>query len=150
MDKKGFILESLDVEGAIESPGVYKVKKDSRVFEVLKLSGGVKQDAYLGDLNQASILSDGQKIYIPTQSEMEKAINVNSGDFSESGDDLINLNRATKEDLMKLPGIGEAKADSIIKYREKNGLFKNVKDITKIAGIKQGVYQKIEKLIKVD
>ena len=62
---------------------------------------------------------------------------------------LVNLNTATKEELMTLKGIGEAKAEDIIRYREKSGGFKKIEDIMKISGIKEAGFQKIKDNITV-
>lgn len=145
----------VDIEGAIKSPGVYKVKMNSRVVNVIEKAGGLSEDAYVGNINQASKVEDGQKIYVFFQKEYEeskesKSTSSSGSASSNEADGKININTASRDELMKLPGVGESKADCIIKYREKNGAFKNAKDIMKIPGIKTGVFDKIENLIKVD
>lgn len=137
----------VDVEGAVQKAGVYKLKSGSRIYQAIKSAGGLREDASIQNLNQAELLEDGQKIYIFSQNEYEaeQQKNVDSGD-----DKLVNLNTATADELMTLPGVGKSKADSIIKFREEQGRFKAKKDLMKIPGIKQGVFSKIENLIKVD
>ena len=137
----------VDVEGAVQKAGVYKLKSGSRVYQAIKSAGGLRDDASIQDLNQAELLEDGQKIYIFSQNEHE-AEQQKSVDSSE--DKLVNLNTATADELMTLPGVGKSKADSIIKFREEQGRFKTKKDLMKIPGIKQGVFSKLENLIKVD
>lgn len=73
----------------------------------------------------------------------------NNGQGGTSGSGLVNLNTATKEELMTLKGIGEAKAEDIIRYREKSGGFKKIEDIMKISGIKEAGFQKIKDNITV-
>lgn len=73
----------------------------------------------------------------------------NTGQGGTSGSGLVNLNTATKEELMTLKGIGEAKAEDIIRYREKSGGFKKIEDIMKISGIKEAGFQKIKDDITV-
>ena len=73
----------------------------------------------------------------------------NTGQGGTSGSGLVNLNTATKEELMTLKGIGEAKAEDIIRYREKSGGFKKIEDIMKISGIKEAGFQKIKDNITV-
>ena len=68
---------------------------------------------------------------------------------SGTQDKRVNLNSASREELMTLTGIGEAKASDIISYREENGGFKKPEDIMKIRGIKQGIYRKIKDMITV-
>ena len=87
-------------------------------------------------MNQAQVLKDEAKLYIPTEQETE-----------DSG--KINLNMATKEELMTIPGVGEAKANQIISYREKNGSFSCIEDIMSISGIKEGLFEKIREYITV-
>jgi competence protein ComEA len=137
----------VDVEGAVQKAGVYKLKSGSRIYQAIKSAGGLREDASIQNLNQAELLEDGQKIYIFSQNEYEaeQQKNVDSGD-----DKLVNLNTATADELMTLPGVGKSKADSIIKFREEQGCFKTKKDLMKIPGIKQGVFSKLENLIKVD
>ena len=100
----------------------------------------------MSDLNQAEKLSDGQKIYVPTISESEESDNASG----ISADGKVNINRATAEELMTLPGIGESKANDIISYRETNGSFAKIEDIMNIPGIKDGVFNKISGSITVD
>ena len=65
------------------------------------------------------------------------------------GDGKVNLNLASKEELMTLPGVGEAKADLIIQYREEHGRFQNIEDVMNISGIKEGLFAKIKDNITV-
>ena len=143
----------VDVEGAVKSPGVYCLKPGSRFFEAIDLAGGFNDDAFLKDLNQAKVLEDGSRIYIRTVSEYE----ADPGQNQESQEDgvsadtdkgTVNINTASKDELMTLPGIGESKADSIIKYREKQK-FSKPSDLMQISGIKEGVYNKIKDRIRV-
>lgn len=66
------------------------------------------------------------------------------------GSHLVNINKAAKEELMTLPGIGESKADAIIAYRQENGDYKNIEELMQISGIKEGVYSKISEYITVN
>lgn len=81
-----------------------------------------------------------------TQKKEVKNTTVSDGKTKNNDDaesSRININTASKEELMKLPGIGASKADDIISYREANGGFKSVEDLKNISGIKDGVYSKI-------
>ncbi|MCR4782111.1 MAG: helix-hairpin-helix domain-containing protein [Lachnospiraceae bacterium] len=145
----------VDIEGAVNSPGVYKIDFNSRIFNAIDAAGGLREDAYVLDINQAEKVEDGQKVYIFSLKEYEDAKNNVSGaeedgSVDSAKDGKLNLNKASKEELMGLPGIGESKAVSIIKYREEKGRFKKSEDLMKISGIKEGVYKKIQDLIKVD
>ena len=93
----------------------------------------------MNSVNQAQVLEDGTKINI---------LSINDSNDTQ-GSSLININSATKEQLMTLPGIGESKADSIVAYREKRGSFKSLEDLKNVEGIKDGVFNKIVDLISV-
>lgn len=142
--------------GAVVKPGVYQLETGNRVCDVIKLSGGLSKNAAGDFINQASLITDGQKIYIPTLDEVEdlpagEYMEGIQGDTEETGetDGLININTASVEDLMSLPGIGQAKADSIIEYREANGEFQKIEDIMNISGIKEGLFNRISNCIIV-
>lgn len=149
--------------GAVRREGVYKLPPDARVVDAIRAAGGCTKKAASYGINQAEALKDGVQVYVPTKAELRKETDgvdrvlasigvegvrtglssqgMNSG---EGGDALININLATKEELMKLNGVGEAKAELIITYRQAKGGFKDVKDIMKIKGIKQKFFDKIK------
>jgi len=132
------------ISGAVNNPGVYSVKKGTRVFEVTKLAGGFRDDADKDYLNLAMEVSDGMKIHIYSMEEVSELKQSQGGEG-----ELVNINTADINRLMTLPGIGEAKAKSIIKYRESNGLFKDIKDLMNIPGIKEGAFLKIADLLTI-
>lgn len=136
----------VQVDGAVQSPGVYKLSNGARVYEALDEAGGLLDTADASGVNQAEKVEDGQKIYIPTTSETEEARSASA----ISSDGKVNINMATAEELMTLPGIGESKANDIISYREANGTFSKIEDIMNIPGIKDGVFRKISGSITVD
>ncbi|BBF43317.1 late competence protein comeA, DNA receptor [Lachnospiraceae bacterium KM106-2] len=137
--------------GMVKKPDVYELPKNARVVDGIRKAGGFKKNAASDSINQARVLKDGEQIYIPSKKEAAKKQQVTSKDTTtkQEDDSKININNATKEQLMKLPGIGEAKAEKIIAYREKNGGFQKVDQIMQIQGIKKGVYSKIKDLITV-
>jgi competence protein ComEA len=142
--------------GAVVSEGVYTLSYGSRVVDVLDLAGGYKEDAARGYVNLAEPLSDGDKIYIPFQDEVQneemisqKVEGKEENSFSGDKEKLININKATRDELMTLPGIGETKADDIISYREEHGNFSKIEDLMNISGIKTGVFNKIKDRITI-
>lgn len=148
----------IHILGAVERPGVYEVSEGSRVADVLELAGGYTPEACLSWLNQARLLEDGEQIYVPTEVEVqawtesgEINLPVESGAMStgETKDQKVDINRATVEELMNLPGIGEAKARSIVDYRQQNGKFACIEDLMLVPGIKEGVYNQIKEFIQV-
>lgn len=149
--------------GAVRREGVYELSPDARVVDAIRAAGGCTKKAASYGINQAEALKDGVQVYVPTKAELKKETNgadrvlssigvegvrtglssqgMNSG---EGVDALININLATKEELMKLNGVGEAKAELIITYRQAKGGFRDIKDIMKIKGIKQKFFDKIK------
>ena len=135
--------------GAVKSPGVYYVSITALKQEALDMAGGFTEDAAVDYINLAETVVSGEKIYFPYTYELQEGYNMQSEQIDSGSSRCVNINTATKEQLMTLPGIGESKAEAIIKYREKNGPFQNVQDITKIPGIKEGVYNNIKDHIVV-
>lgn len=132
--------------GAVQHAGVYELPEGSRVHEALALAGGLTEDAAQTAVNQAERLTDGQMITIPTAEEAEQL----AAEQAAAQDGLVNINTADEQELKTLPGIGDAKARSIIAYREKNGAFRTIEDIKNIEGIKEGVFAKLQDHIKVE
>ena len=140
--------------GAVENPGIYVLPAGSRIYEAVLLAGGLTKDACEESVNQAEVLSDGQLIKILTK---EEALAVAEGGTSQVqdaaetvSDGRINLNTATVSELTTLPGIGESKAEAIIAYREEQGGFSSIEEIMNIAGIKDGIFQRIKEKIKIE
>lgn len=136
----------VQVSGAVAAPGVYQLPEGSRVFEVVELAGGMTEEADMNSLNQAQVLSDGQMIYLYAVGEQQA---VGSSETAQK-DDRLDINTATAEELMALPGIGQSKAESIIAFREEHGAFEKTEDIMNIEGIKEGVFSKLKNRIKVN
>ncbi len=140
--------------GAVREPGVYTLEGKSRIYQAVEKAGGFREDAAQDYLNQADLITDGMKIYIPTESEVEETGMTNiwessSNDSTEKENSLVNINTAGEELLCTLPGVGSTKAKSIISYREKNGPFEKKEDIMNVEGIKNGLFEKIKDSITV-
>ena len=135
------------ITGYVANPGVYHIAEGARIYEVVQLAGGFLPEADESYLNLASVVFDGQKLQVLSKEEAATAKPFVSQSESETGTKLININAASKEELMQLPGIGESRALSIIAYREKNGGFKDIKDIMNISGIKEAAFEKIKDYI---
>lgn len=141
--------------GEVVKPDVYQVAEGARVVDVVNLAGGFTKNAAREIVNLARPLVDGEQIYVPTKeeaaSEGYSIQGENSGgtlDTSTEGR-KININTATMEELTTLPGIGQAKALSIINYRDANGKFSSIEELMQIEGIKSGVFNKIQEYITV-
>lgn len=141
--------------GEVIKPGVYELSGDSRIYEAVDAAGGFTENAARECVNLASKVSDGMQITIYNREEAASLladsapVGENAGKSGTAGSGLVNLNTATKEELMTLKGIGESKAEDIIRYREKSGGFKKIEDIMKISGIKENGFQKIKDSITV-
>ena len=131
--------------GQVKNPGVYALSSGSRVCDGIEAAGGILKSASVDNLNLASVLLDGEKIYVCSKEEAVTAMSEEAK--KDSG--LININKASKEELMTLPGIGETRADAIINYRDNNGSFDTIEDIMNINGIKKSVFDNIKALISV-
>lgn len=144
--------------GQVVNPGVYEIESGSRIFQAVEAAGGLTGEAADGFLNMAEIIQDGMKIFVPSVEEVENgqaAAMTGSGGFAGSGTSSsektpkVNLNTASKEQLMTLRGIGESRAEDIIRYREEHGLFRAIEEIMEISGIKDAAFQKIKDDITV-
>jgi len=135
--------------GEVKNPDVYQVEKGTRLFDIIKLAGGLTEEAAGEYVNQAAALSDGQQVYIPSKTEVKDKSPMNQEVAGEKELLKVNINTADVNKLMTLPGIGEAKAESIINYRQEHGEFKAIEDIKNISGIKDSAFNKIKDKIMV-
>lgn len=137
--------------GAVVCPGVYELPPASRADDAVKAAGGFDDGADDTYINLAAIVEDGTKLMIPTKDEVKNGLVADNSDSTNSygSNGLININKATKEELKTIPGIGEKVAGKIIDYREKNGDFACIEDIMKVAGIKDKLFSKIKEYITV-
>lgn len=134
------------ISGGVVNPGLYSVNPGSRVEDLIKQSGGILEGADLNAINPAAFLKDGEKIIVPIKntSPIAEKAKLNQTIFP------LNINLATKDELIQLPNIGETKAASIILYRENNGAFKTIEDIQNVEGIGPSIFDKIKELIIVN
>lgn len=162
----------VEVKGSVKVPGVYEVKKGSRVSDLIHEAGGLLDNADTSIINLSKELADEMVVVIYNNEEInemkkgstsvkyierqcvcpilendaciEEVISNNSID-NKTG--LVSLNTGTIEELMTLPGIGESKAKLIIKYRDENGGFKKIEDIMNVKGIGESMFEKIKSYI---
>lgn len=146
---------------------MYEVDSQKRVNDIITIAGGLNKDANTNYINLSAKVTDEMVIWIYTNKEIEKLkLDLSSTDYmikecncpvvnnttclnNSSINEKININKATKEELMTLDGIGEAKAQDIINYRETNGAFKNIEDIKNVSGIGDSAYTKIKNNITI-
>ncbi|MBQ2426707.1 MAG: helix-hairpin-helix domain-containing protein [Lachnospiraceae bacterium] len=131
--------------GEVNNPGVYELAEGSRIFEAVEAAGGFTEEAAQASLNLAQVISDEEQIVILTQDEAaEKA-----RQEREQAAGIVNLNTASKEQLMTLTGIGESRAEDILRYRQESGGFQAIEEIMNVPGIKESAYLKIKDSITV-
>lgn len=134
----------IDIAGQIKKPGVIEISEGMSLFEVIEKAGGFTQDADMyyvqKNLNLSEIVTDRQKIYIPSIVERQETSNVASSNSS-----LININESTLEELDSLPGIGLSTAEKIIQNRPYN----SIEDIKNVSGIGESTFEKFKDRIRV-
>lgn len=124
----------VEIKGAVKHPDVYKISKDARIKDLIIL-GDPLPNADLNSINQSEKLHDEKSVYVPVKGEVVEIKE------SETSDKIVvNINTATKDELMRLNGVGEKKAETIIEYREENGLFNKKEDLMNIPGIGQKTF----------
>jgi len=143
------------IAGAVVRPGVYDLDDGSRVADAVEAAGGFVVEADKNALNLAAFLEDGERLDIPyvagfVPEEEQGFVVVSEGTPSPlAGEDLVNINTASIEELDQLPGIGQTTAVRIIDYRTTNGPFGAIEDIINVSGIGTATYDEIKDLITV-
>lgn len=126
----------VDLKGEVKKPGVYPITPNMRLFEAIELAGGLTSSADKRAINLALLLTDQKVIYLPKVGEVKTPIEdlIATADGEAQSDGRVNLNQASLQELISLPGIGESKAEAIIRYREEAGAFKRVEDLESVPG----------------
>jgi competence protein ComEA len=146
------------VTGAVAQPGVYTLVSESRVEDAVQAAGGLLPQADAQSLNLAAFIDDGERIWIPYQTQAEELPQSSEPTYASPGDSggrlpvesptlLVDINRASQEVLESLPGIGPVTAQKIIADREENGPFSKIEDIERVPGIGPAKFEKIKALI---
>jgi competence protein ComEA len=145
---------TVHVAGSVKNPGVYRLKYGSRINDGIVAAGGATSAANLDVINLATVLNEGEQIYVPKRGEKPHTITDRpqlgggggaagglngvggaTGATNSAVPQLININLASVVELEQLPGVGPATAKAIVAYREKNGAFLKVEDLLKVRGI---------------
>lgn len=165
----------VDIKGEVVTPGIYQLEKDSRVVDVIEKAGGLTENADTTVINLSKKITDEMVIIIYSKKEVENwittkeqekylqekcispaegqvendaCIESNSPTTTPQPSATVNINTATKEELMTLSGIGEAKAEAIITYREQSP-FETIEDLKNVSGIGDAIYEEIKDHITV-
>ena len=137
----------VDIKGAVKKPGVYQMKAGVRVKDAIDAAGGLTAEADSQKVNLAQRVEDQMVIVVPKVGEEAEAIpaGVTSKETSKEG--KVNINTATVEELKTLKGVGEKKAEAIIEYRKKNGSFQTKEDLMKVRGIGKKLFESFQERI---
>ncbi len=138
---------TIHIDGEVVQPGVYHLQPGSRIQDAILKAGGLKQNANIHRINLAQTLSDGIKIYIPSDNEPDAQTGTDI--TPPPAQNLLDINQASLTDLIKLPGIGTQKAQEIIHYRTEHGSFLNKEDIMLVPGIGESIYNLIKDYITI-
>ena len=144
-------LITVDVKGAVKSPGIYDLPVGSRVNDAVQKAGGLTEQADSKSLNLAQKVSDEALVYVPTKGEEAASQQAGPGTASStSKEKKVNLNKASLEELKQVKGLGGKRAQDIIDHREANGKFKSVDELKKVSGIGAKTIEKLKDYVTVD
>ena len=149
---------TVDVKGAVKNPGIYQLKKTSRINDAIQKAGGLTTDADSKSINLAQKLTDEAVIYVATMGENAASVSSNTGQSSTSGTsevasqkgNKVNLNTADLSELQTISGIGQKRAQDILDYREANGKFNSVDDLKNVSGVGAKTLEKLKEYVTVD
>jgi competence protein ComEA len=148
----------VQVDGAVQNPGVYSLPRDSRIQQAIQAAGGFNPKANPGAVNQAAKLKDGDRLTVPAegtqvtplQPAVEPTARKEKSASLATPAALVNINTATLEELETLPGIGATRAQDILDYRQAHGGFKTIEDLQEVTGIGPATFEKIKPFITID
>lgn len=152
-----------DIKGAIQNPGVYELEEGMRIIDLIQKGGGLREDADTSTINLSKVVEDQMVIQIYTKDfiaelkqkgevvPIEKECNcpaIQNDACDSTTSSKISLTSASKEELMTISGIGESKAEDIIKYRNEVG-FTTIEDLKKISGIGDSLFERIKDQVTI-
>ena len=142
-------LITVDVKGAVKSPGIYDLPVGSRINDAVQKAGGLTDNADSKSINLAQKISDEALVYVPTKGEdTSQATQSNVSNSKENK--KVNLNKASLEELKQVKGLGAKRAQDIIDHRDSNGKFKSVDELKKVSGIGAKTIEKLKEYVTVD
>ena len=140
----------VQLTGAVSHPGIYTVLSDTPLITLIKQAGGLAYNADISGLNLSQPAQDGQAIQIPySAGNTPGKTDTLARDTPQASNSTLSLNSAMPADLERLPGVGPATAQRIIKYREANGPFQSPEDLTKIKGIGPKKFAKLAPFVRL-
>jgi competence protein ComEA len=142
----------VDVQGAVNEPGLHELPAGSRVGDAIAAAGGystaVDVAAAAAELNLAAKLADGEKVRVPRLGDTASAAEAPQSPGTAPGSGLVNLNTATPEQLDTLPGVGPVTAAKIIDAREQAPLA-SVDELLERGVVGPATLEKIRELVTV-
>ena len=142
-------LITVDVKGAVKSPGIYDLPVGSRINDAVQKAGGLTDNADSKSINLAQRISDEALVYVPTKEEATSQ-EMPSSASNNKENKKVNLNKASVEELKQVKGLGAKRAQDIIDHRESNGKFKSVDELKKVSGIGAKTIEKLKEYVTVD
>ncbi len=130
---------SVHVSGWVNAPGVVRLRTGAIAADAVEAAGGFRPGADTGQVNLATEVLDGEQLVIPPL--------VASGEASVS-DGKIAINRASANELLTLPGVGPVLAQRIVDHRTRNGPFESVEDLLDVPGIGEAKLASFRDLIR--
>lgn len=136
----------VDIGGAVKNPGLYELEKGARVKDGITAAGGIVGNADTSQINLAKKLNDEEKLYIPKVGEQAPAASAGGPSPAQTGP--VSIQNGSKDDLMRLPGIGEKTADKIIEYRTAHP-FTALEDLKEVPGIGEKTFESLKNNIQL-
>ncbi|HER1646903.1 TPA: helix-hairpin-helix domain-containing protein [Streptococcus pyogenes] len=144
----------VDLKGAVQQEGVYKLRANSRVRDVIELAGGLTSEADKHAINFAEKLTDEQVVYVPKQGEeisvLPRSLVSGKKETASKDQSKVHINKASLEELQHIPGIGAKRAQDIIDMRDKLGGFKTLDDLRQVSGIGEKTLEKLKHELSLD
>ena len=147
------------ITGSVKNPGIVKLKEGSRIEDAIVAAGGLTENADISNVNLAYVLDDGTKIKIPNLDDedigdedvvlKDRGEGIIQKDEKTTNTNIVNINKATENELSTLPGIGNSLATRIVEYRKQNGNFKTIEDIKNVSGIGESKFANIKDFISI-
>lgn len=143
---------TVHVDGAVASPGVYVVEGElPRVNDAIVAAGGLAEGADTTGLNLAAVVADGDKVHVPLEGEGQLTAPPEPAGSSKASaqggtksSGLVNINKASVEELDALPGVGQSTAQAIVDDRDANGAFASIEDLMRVSGIGEKKFEKLK------
>lgn len=124
---------TVHVAGWVAAPGLYELVAGARVADAVAAAGGLLPGADTSGVNLAAVLVDGEQVVIPGPGPPGGTPVAPGAGGTEDG--IVHLNRATVAELETLPGVGPVLAERIVEYRDQHGPFTAVEDLLDVPGI---------------